>query len=215
MSNLVQTWLDHSPWGDIDDSWKECDIQFERFSNAWGLKDAESTECKTIQGINYTQATTRKYAMAWSVDKLWLSKKIPGSGKCEAIFDTHSIYPTTLVFCGGPNAQKPSKHCAPTSSMRRTYSAEANRDRKFLEAGAAWAVYAALHASAKDGCDVALIPFVSGGLYAGPWRNQPDLLDTFTKNIERMLMHGIMPDGTEVQRLGNCFKNVIVVVLKK
>lgn len=78
-----------------------------------------------------------------------------------------------------------------------------------------WAVYAALYASAENGCDVVLIPFVSGGLYAGSWRNkEPNLFGMFQENVEKMLMKGIMPDGSKVQPLANCFKIVKIVVLK-
>ena len=97
--------------------------------------------------------------------------------------------------------------------MRRTFSERAHNDRSFFEAGAAWAVYAALHASAACGCDAVLLPFVSGGLYAGPWRSEPDLLRTFTANVERMLKHGMLPDGTACAPLGKCFRNVVLVVL--
>lgn len=194
----------------------EFEHQFERFSGAWGLKDFKSKKSDTIQGVDYTEINVpRMYADAWSVSGATLSDKIPATDKEGPFYNPHRTYPTTLVFCGGPNARKPSKGTAETSSMRLTYSPEANRDRGFLEAGAAWAVYAALYRSAEDGCDVVLIPFVSGGLYAGPWRSEPDLLDTFTQNIERMLMKGIMPDGTRVPKLARCFKKVNIVVLKK
>jgi hypothetical protein len=59
-----------------------------------------------------------------------------------------------------------------------------------------------------------LIPFVSGGLYAGPWRSAPDLLHRFTMmNIEHMLADGCIPDGTRVQPLGRCFRHVLLVTL--
>ena len=194
----------------------EFEDQFERISNAYGLKDPKRKRCDTIQVVDYTKIDNpRMYADAWSVPQAVLSDKIPATDTDGPFYDPLRTYPTTLVFCGGPNAHKPRKGTDETSSMRRTYSSKANEDRAFLEAGAAWAVYAALYASAEDGCDVVLIPFVSGGLYAGPWRWEPDLLETFTKNIRSMLMDGIMPDGTEVQPLGKCFKKVNIVVLKK
>ena len=155
------------------------------------------------------------YGQAWRVSHAMLSDKIPATGTDGPFYNPLRMYPTTLVFVGGPNAHKPRKGTDETSSMRRTYSSKAHEERAFLENGAAWAVYAGLYASAEDGCDVVLIPFVSGGLYAGPWRSEPDLLETFTKNIRSMLMDGIMPDGTEVQPLGKCFKKVNIVVLKK
>jgi hypothetical protein len=97
--------------------------------------------------------------------------------------------------------------------MRRTFSQRAHDELSFLEAGAAWAVYAALHASAACGCDAVLLPFVSGGLYAGPWRSEPDLRRRFAAHVERMLKNGELPDGTACAPLGNCFRKVVLVVL--
>ena len=99
--------------------------------------------------------------------------------------------------------------------MRRTFCQAAHDDRQFLEAGTAWAVYAALAAAAQCGCDVVLLPFVAGGLYAGPWRTAPGLLEAYVRNIDRMLVEGTMPDGTAVPPLGGVFRNVCVVVLDR
>ena len=98
-------------------------------------------------------------------------------------------------------------------SMRRTFCQAAHDHRSFLEAGTAWAIYAALAAAAQGGCDVVLVPFVGGGLYAGPWRGAPGLLDAFVRHIDAMLLEGVMPDGTRVPPLGGCFRKVCVVVL--
>jgi len=77
-----------------------------------------------------------------------------------------------------------------------------------LEAGAAWAVYAALHACAACGCDAVLIPFVSGGLYAGR-HDRAILRFLFVENIERMLRIGF----NQAPALGVHFRQVIVVFL--
>ena len=97
--------------------------------------------------------------------------------------------------------------------MRRTFNLEAQNSRPFFEAGTAWAVYAALHAAAQSGCDVVLLPFVSGGLYAGPWRGAPDLRDSYVRNIDRMLNEGKMPDGSIVLPLCGVLRKVALVVL--
>jgi hypothetical protein len=151
------------------------------------------------------------YADAWCCSGARLSDKRT-TGTAAAHFDATRTYPTVLVFCAGPNAQKPRRGSA-SSSMRRTFSERAHNDRSFFEAGAAWAVYAALHASAACGCDAVLIPFVSGGLYAGPWRSEPDLLRSFAANVERMLSDGRLPDGTQCAPLGKHFRKVMLVVL--
>ena len=98
--------------------------------------------------------------------------------------------------------------------MRRTFSLEAHNSRQFFEAGAAWAVYAALQAAAQSGCDVVLLPFVSGGLYAGPWQGQPDLRASFVRNIDTMLRDGKMPDGKTVPPLGSKFRKIALVLLR-
>ena len=94
--------------------------------------------------------------------------------------------------------------------MRPTFSAQANDDMAFLAAGAAWAVYAALHASAACGCDAVLIPFVSGGLYAGP-HDRDMLRALFVRNIEAMLLTGRSDSAHHGPPLGCHFREVRVV----
>ena len=196
-------------------SWPECVSEFARISHSFGLCDPSGTSTETVQAVDYTRPSravgARIYADAWYVDGVRLSNKRDACG--AMYFDTTETYATTLVFCSGPNASRPSAGTAASSSMLRTFSEAASRDRDFFELGAAWAVYTALHASAACGCDSVLIPFVSGGLYAGPWRSSPDLLHRFRTNLERMLADGRMPDGTRVQPLGRCFRHVLLVTL--
>jgi hypothetical protein len=177
--------------------------EFARISTAFGLRDASGTDCATIQGVNYTTAAPRMYADAWCITGAHLSVKAPAA----AAFDADQSYPTSLVFCAGPNARAPYR-ATPASSMRRTYSAQAHNDMTVLEAGAAWAVYAALHASAACGCDAVLIPFVSGGLYAGP-HDRDTLRCLFVENIQLMLDGGF----NHAPALGVHFRQVIVVFL--
>ena len=177
--------------------------EFARISTAFGLCDASGTDCATIQGVNYTTAIPRMYADAWCITGARLSVNTPAA----AAFDADQSYPTSLVFCAGPNA------CAPyratlASSMRRTYSEQAHKDMNLLVDGAAWAVYAALHASAACGCDAVLIPFVSGGLYAGP-HHRDTLRFLFLENIRLMLFDGFH----RAPALGVHFRTVIVVFL--
>tara|TARA_B110001452_G_scaffold208090_1_gene178337 strand:+ start:883 stop:1965 length:1083 start_codon:yes stop_codon:yes gene_type:complete len=187
---------------------------FSQISHEFGLNEPMGTTTTTIQRIDYTKVFQsigpRMFADAWTVGGQMLAYK---EGRR---FDTNQVYPTALVFCAGPNANASSVAAgrAPTSSMRRTFCQKAHDDRAFFEAGAAWAVYAALYGAATSGCDVALVPFISGGLYAGPWRSEPDLLERFFVNVQRMARDGIMPDGTSVPILaGRALRKVIVVVL--
>jgi hypothetical protein len=177
--------------------------EFARISTAFGLRDASGTDYATIQGVDYTRAIPRMYADAWCITGAHLSVKTPA----PAAFDAAQSYPTSLVFCAGPNARAPYR-ANPASSMRRTYSALAHNDMNVLVAGAAWAVYAALHACAACGCDAVLIPFVSGGLYAGP-HDRATLRCLFVENIRLMLDGGF----NHAPALGVHFRKVIVVFL--
>ena len=177
--------------------------EFARISTAFGLRDASGTDYATIQGVDYTAAIPRMYADAWCVTGAHLSVKTPA----PAAFDAAQSYPTSLIFCAGPNAHAPLR-ATPASSMRRTYSALAHDDMAILAGGAAWAVYAALHACAACGCDAVLIPFVSGGLYAGP-HDRATLRFLFLENIEAMLNVGF----NRAPPLGGHFREVIVVFL--
>jgi hypothetical protein len=125
------------------------------------------------------------------------------------MYVTENAYQTTLVFCSAPNASPP-KHRSRTSSMRRTYSSKANKDKTYFDAGVAWAVYTALYASALSGCDTVFLPFVGGGVYAGP--HAPNI-EEFSKTVNRMLHAGRLPDGTRVPALGRCFRRVAIIVL--
>ena len=206
---------------------------FAQISFSWGLTDISGVSTKTLQHIDYTRVfpgiEARMYADAWA---------LPGQALCRkegTRFLTDYKYPTTLVFCAGCAAFAPAA-CAsaptdpvaprrrpnavmndnlpPNSSMRRTFSLEAHNSRQFFEAGAAWAVYAALQAAAQSGCDVVLLPFVSGGLYAGPWKGKPDLRASFVRNIDTMLRDGRMPDGKTVPPLGSKFRKIALVLLR-
>jgi hypothetical protein len=125
------------------------------------------------------------------------------------MYVTENAYQTTLVFCSAPNASPP-KHRSLTSSMRRTYSREANGDKRYFDAGVAWAVYTALYASALSKCDTVFLPFVGGGVYAGP--HAPSI-DEFRETVDKMLHAGLLPDRTEVPALGRCFRRVAIIVL--
>jgi hypothetical protein len=126
------------------------------------------------------------------------------------MYVTENAYQTTLVFCSAPNASPPKHSSSLTSSMRRTYSRKANGDKGYFDAGVAWAVYTALYASALSKCDTVFLPFVGGGVYAGP--HAPNI-DEFRETVNKMLHEGLLPDGTRVPALGRCFRRVAIVVL--
>jgi hypothetical protein len=195
---------------------------FEPVSDAFGLTNPRETDVKTKQEADYRRGIatdiktgiwseslgSRIYADAWCYD---------GATLCEKKHDlwglpmyvTENAYQTTLVFCSAPNASPPN-HRSLTSSMRRTYSIKANGDKGYFDAGVAWAVYTALYASALSKCDTVFLPFVGGGVYAGP--HAPNI-DEFRETVNKMLHEGLLPDRTEVPALGRCFRRVAIIVL--
>jgi hypothetical protein len=192
---------------------------FEPVSSAFGLTNPRETDVRTKQEADYTRGIARDiktgewskclgsriYADAWCYDGATLCEKTQGP-----IYITENAYQTTLVFCSAPNASPPKHSSSRTSSMRRTYSIKANEDKGYFDAGVAWAVYTALYASALSGCDTVFLPFVGGGVYAGP--HAPDI-EAFRKTVDKMLHEGLLPDGTRVPALGRCFRRVAIIVL--
>ena len=55
------------------------------------------------------------------------------------------------------------------STTRRTFNHAAEKDFSVFRDGVKNALHAGLYAMAQRGCRVALLAFVSGGIYAGPW----------------------------------------------
>jgi hypothetical protein len=100
----------------------------------------------------------------------------------------------------------------PGSLLDRTYSQRADCSPSVLEAGAAWAVYTALHASAACGCDVVRLPFI--GALGGPWRtsDRAKRLRRFAANVMRMVNNGELPDGTILAPLRRYALDVHIVV---
>ena len=197
---------------------------FDPVSKAFGLSNPRGTDTRTIQHVDYTRGNAvdvrtggwgvrgpRVYADAWLYEGATMCEKRIDAG--VPVFDTDRTYQTTLVFCSAPNAQDPTlgRTVSMESSMRRTYSQKANRDRDYFDTGVAWAVYTALYASALAGCDTVILPFVGGGVYAGPHKKRLDIKE-FQKTVDSMLK-GRLPDGTRVPRLESCFRSVVIVVI--
>jgi len=221
--DMVSNWLLTA-----SESWAVRSHHFARISGSFGLRSPEGTDTATIQGIDYTTSGVmgaRMYADAWCCQGARLSASDAWQYHASASdfdfagarFDTTRTYQTTLVFCAGPNVQQPEQRYGPTSNWaNRTYSERAHRNRSFFEAGAAWAVYAALHASAACGCDAVLLPLtlpvVSSGVFACPWYcNLAQHRRRFAATVERMLQTGELPDGTTCAPLGKYFRKVVLV----
>lgn len=199
---------------------------FAPVSEAFGLTTPYGTDFKTVQYVDYTKGQgmdvntgrwevkgPRVYADAWCYEGATMCKKVIGSRGPS--YNTDSTYTTTLVFCAAPNAQDPddptlTRISTPESSMRRTYSSAANMDKDYFHSGVAWAVYTALYASAQARCDTVFLPFVGGGIYAGPHRENLRI-EKFKNVVDIMLEGGRLPDGTAVPGLGRCFRRVAII----
>ena len=166
------------PVGAADPSARAARYASELYSRTihrvWGMVDPEGSDAYTVQRVNYKKAGEGHwYADAWVVDDVRLSCKLPansarGGGGTAACFDTSMQYPSSLVFVAGPNAG--AYGTSAVSTMRRTFNKRAAEDYQLFRAGVKSAVQAGLLAMAHRGCTVALLAFVSGGLYAGKWR---------------------------------------------
>ena len=76
---------------------------------------------------------------------------------------------------------------APLGRMKRTFCAAAADGRDFFDCGRAWAVHAALCAARDAGAAIVVMPYVGGGLYAGPHNMEPDLKRRFVQSVNDML----------------------------
>lgn len=227
--DVISSWMlagtgDLSGRGDEENRIAMMNLLFRPVSDEFGLENPGGTDVRTKQGVDYTRGIatdtkTRKlsedlgpriYADAWCYDGATLcEKQHVGRGRMEYV--PKNAYQTTLVFCSAPNAHHP-KGSGPGSSMRRTYSSKANAEKKYFDAGVAWAVYTALYASAQSGCDTVFLPFVGGGVYAGP--HTPSI-EEFRETVDNMLHAGLLPDRTKVPALVRCFRRVAIVMIPR
>jgi hypothetical protein len=222
--DVISNWMiaETSALSDDKENQKKMNSLFRPVSDAFGLLYPNGTDVKTKQEANYkggiaTDIKTgrwrdlgpRIYADAWCYDGATLCEKTHRTS--GPVYVTNHTYQTTLVFCSAPNAHWPG-HRGETSSMRRTYSIKASGDKGYFDAGVAWAVYTALYASALSGCDTVFLPFVGGGVYAGP--HAPNI-EEFRKTVDNMLHAGLLPDRTKVPALGRCFRRVAIVMIPR
>lgn len=221
--DIVSNWMIAETGALSDDPKNQAammNMLFKPVSDAFGLERPLGTDHKTKQLVDYTLGKAvdvntgkwislgpRVYADAWCYEGATLCEKTHETGGPKYV--TKNQYKSTLVFCSAPNASYP-KGRPSTSSMLRTYSKAANGDKSYFDAGSAWAVYTALYASAIGGCNTVFLPFVGGGVYAGP--HKPDI-NEFKRLVDVMLHGGLLPDDTSVPALGRCFRRVAIVVL--
>ena len=172
----------------------------------WGMLTPDGSDTATVQSVDYSQATDGAlYGDAWCVDDVRLSAKLPSfSSADEAVFDTRYQYATSLVFVSGPNVGATGRSAV--STVRRTFNAHAEADYALFREGVKAALRAGLLAMAQLGCDVALLAFVSAGIYGGPHRDA--LRSEFGTIVDEILV-----DPRHQPALGHYFERVVLAVL--
>ena len=182
------------------------DLYRDRLHKRWGMDVPDRDSLTTKQGVNYTTTTAEAdYGDAWVVDDVRLSRKDVGGA--TPTFDFAQQYPTSLFFVAAPNAGACGR--GPTSTTRRTYNSHAAEDYDFFRRGLMASLRAGLLAMAARGCDVALLPGVGLGLYAGPHRER--IQAEFEAAVNEVLGEP-MNDGRcadPPRYLGDCFRRVI------
>lgn len=188
----------------------------ETIYNQWGMKNPTKTDNKTIQGVDYTKAEPYMYADAWIVPNAELSYKNIKDIK-NKIFDITKTYSTTLVFVSGPNIGEFKMRNGvkdEKSTMNRTWNTKMKNDYELFKNGVKAALFAGLCAMAEDGCTIALLAFVSAGIYGGKYRDK--LRTDYEKIVNEVLLQKCLTkdSGKEV-RLDQYFERVILTKLEK
>ena len=144
----------------------------------WGLfdldEDAEKSDFRTLQNIDYTMAEAESYRMSWLCD--------------DCCLNSNNNVRASLVFVAGPNINAIRE---PNGSMARTKNQILeinlrNKNQKinnreincsFIQ-GIKNALTAGLYASYKNGCKVVIVPYVAAGIYLS---DNKDIQDRFKK----------------------------------
>jgi len=166
----------------------------------WGMTNVDGTDCHTIQGVDYTKATTAEYADAYVVSDCRLSE-VSGAG-LRRRFTRGRSFPCSLVFAFAPNFNYSPKWRR-ASVQRRTYNGTMVTYEKFLEA-VTFSYFAALSTLALSGCDLAVLGAIGVGPAAGPHRVR--IREDLPTIISNLLSGSLGPP------FGLYFKRVVVVV---
>ena len=163
---------------------ENASVQFARISNVFGLINPDGKDTRTIQGVDYTKATPDQYGDAWCVEDVVLSDQRGTE------MDLDKQYMANLIFCAGPNASPPNRRLGSSSSMRRTYNEACHNDPDRFFESQMMAVYAALVCADETGCDHVVMPFVSGGLYAGRHAHESH---EFFSRLQHLVVNHYLP----------------------
>jgi len=164
----------------------------------------DQTSDLTIQGVNYKAATPVDYADVWSLQGVQLSAKamLHNSERHYRWFDHTEQCCAALYWTAAPNAG-----CQHGRSTRATFNTNARDDEAMFFLGVEWAVRTTLLAMAFDRVEVALLPLLGGGLYAGRWR--PGYEGKFN-HIVKTVLEAEDGGGTLI---GSHFREVVIVVI--
>ena len=176
-------------------------------ASVWGMCVVDSTCRDTIQGIDYIRAGGSAYADAWVVLDAKCCNKY--NGRDFRCFRTNERYNTHLVFVAGPNVGAEGRN--ERSACRRTFNRYALRQYPVFREGVWSALYAALVAMARTECTIAILPQVSGGIYAGPHKRR--IREEYCDIVREVLNEPVSTPGGGLVQLGRFFEQVIIAVL--
>jgi hypothetical protein len=177
--------------------------------NKWGLAYpyAKKTDTEnyfaTVQGINYSDAIPKEYADAWTIDNVYLSDKRYHYKGSQYIHEHQ--YKTTLVFVAGPNNNNPGTR-GPINSVYRTYNENTDARFDIFIRGVEAALFAALISMVRSKCNVALLVYVSGGVYRGK-HDKDEYRNAYENALNNLLMN-VQINGLE---LGSYFDAVYLL----
>jgi len=150
----------------------------------WGLLDPNSRSVKTYQGINYKIGSDPKFKYNHAVS-------IQGRGLYQRKghdWDHDKPFPAHFVFTAGPNNADCTRK-GPKSSMLRTYDKSAS-DWDYFCHGIIYALVAMFDKMIHHGVNIAIVPGLSTGLYAGTHKHRINRVGTFSNLINLALTWG-------------------------
>lgn len=128
---------------------------------------------------------------------------------------------TNFIFVAGPNVGTTGSN-DPKSTTKRSYNSALARDERRFKEGVFWAYFAALHASAMEGKRIVFLPWISGGIYAGHFRNsfgdKSDNHDEVRNLIDEVLdmkCPCVDTSGVKYEKLRSLFDRVILATLPR
>jgi len=150
---------------------------------AWGMKALNGIDHLTKQGVDYTTGIDSVFKYEKNTNPGRTEKRCIYVGKLSGYsqkgvkesleeWDESKRFPCKVFITAGPQWRDPDKEFNPplssTSTMRRTYDGEANKDYNYLTNSIFRAYVGSLTEMDNQGITVALVPGLSTGVYASP-----------------------------------------------